>query len=80
MLALILLVYCHVPVLHVSSIILFPSVHRLSLCNCKHNMHMSQDLRIRLSPCICMHRNDDVIVQIPCKILDDSPSEAFFFL
>jgi len=80
MLALILLVYCHVPVLHVSSIILFPPVCRLSLCNCRHNTHMSQDLRILLSPCICMFRNDDVIVQMPCKILDDSPSEAFFFL
>jgi len=80
MLALILLVYCHVLVLHVSSIILFPSVCRLSLCNCKHNTHVSQDLHILLSPCICMFRNDDVIVQMPCKILDDSPSEVFFLV
>jgi hypothetical protein len=71
-------IYCHVPVSHVSSIILFPFVCRLALCNCKYNTHISQDLRIRLSPCICMFMNDDVIVQLPCKILNDSPSDAFF--
>lgn len=77
--ALILLVYCHVPVLHVSVLFCFTPVCRLSLCNCKHNKHMSQELRILLSPCICMFRNDDVIVQMPCKILDDSPRETIFF-